>query len=76
MIKIPKIKFEISKRWTDGECDHAPKSWPWWRRFSFLVCKMGVCAPSTGHRLWIYKRDRSGFHVGIIFDRRHYVSKR
>ena len=53
-------------------CTHGPASeyWPWWKLFGILMCKIGVCAPSTGYRVWIYIRNVGGVYFDLIFDRR------
>lgn len=52
-----------------GGCKHGPAAWPWWRRFSWLWCEVGVTAPSWGRRLWFYTR-RGAAYIDFIVDRR------
>jgi hypothetical protein len=48
-----------------------PSRWSWWRRF-YLAVPIGlpdVRLPSTGYRIWFYKRNKA-WNLDFYFDRR------
>lgn len=67
-----RVKFDtgvLSTKWRN-RCSHGPQNWR--RRLwlpGFSIVKLGVVAPSTGWRLWIYTQW-AAFNFDVYFDRR------
>lgn len=51
-------------------CAHGPQVWPWWKLAGFGFCKIGVHAPSSGYRFWIYVRKKAALNFDLYIDRR------
>lgn len=68
--RLPRAKVRLGvKLKPNPGCSHGPQTWPWWRAFGLLGCRLDSERPSTGWRLWFYTRA-GGRYVEIFFDRR------
>jgi hypothetical protein len=67
-INKPLGSWKTGPSWNHGDRVN-PKLWPWWKFFALATNGLGVQAPTTGQRFWLYTR-RLAFDFDVVFDRR------